>query len=115
MLDVEPLAIGVARLDTVTGSAEPLASAAGVQLEGFERIRWVRGSLVGIQRAPDGGLRAVRVKIENGRATAMEILDGGITATDHPVATVSGDEFYLLVHQADGNANDVVIRRSLVR
>jgi hypothetical protein len=45
----------------------------------------------------------------------MEILDGGITATDHPVATVSGDEFYLLVHQADGNANDVVIRRSLVR
>jgi hypothetical protein len=108
-------ASGVTRLDTVTGAVEALASAPDVPLGGFERIRWVRGSLVGIQRAPDGGLRAVRVKIENGRATAMEILDGGITATDHPVATVSGDEFYLLVHQADGNANDVVIRRSLVR
>jgi hypothetical protein len=60
-------------------------------------------------------LRAVRIKVENGRAAAMEVLDSGITATDHPVATVSGDEFYLLIHQADGNANDVVIRRSLVR
>lgn len=108
-------ASGVARLDTVTGGVEPLASAPDVQLGGFERIRWVRGSLVGIQRASDGGLRAVRIKIENGRAAAMEILDSGITATDHPVATVSGDEFYLLIHQADGNANDVVIRRSLVR
>lgn len=108
-------ASGVARLDTVTGAAEPLASAPDVQLGGFERIRWVRGSLVGIQRASDGGQRAVRIKIENGRAAAMEILDSGITATDHPVATVSGDEFYLLIHQADGNANDVVIRRSVVR
>ena len=108
-------ASGVARLDTVTGAVEPLASAPDVQLGGFERIRWVRGSLVGVQRASDGGLRAVRIKVENGRAVAMEILDSGITATDHPVATVSGDEFYLLIHQADGNANDVVIRRSLVR
>jgi len=108
-------ASGVARLDTVTGTVEPLASAPDVQLGGLERIRWVRGSLVGIQRASDGGLRAVRIKIENGRAAAMEILDNEITATDHPVATVSGDEFYLLIHQADGNANDVVIRRSLVR
>jgi hypothetical protein len=108
-------ASGVVRLDTVTGAVEPLASAPDVPLGGLERIRWVRGSLVGIQRASDGGLRAVRIKVENGRAAAMEVLDTGITATDHPVATVSGDEFYLLIHQADGNANDVVIRRSLVR
>jgi hypothetical protein len=108
-------ASGVTRLDTVTGATETVASAPDVQLGGFERIRWVRGSLVGIQRASDGGLRAVRIKIENGRAAAMEILDSAITATDHPVVTVSGDEFYLLVHQADGSANDVVIRRSLVR
>jgi hypothetical protein len=45
----------------------------------------------------------------------MEVIDAGITATDHPVATVSGDDFFLLVHQASGDGNDVVIRRSSVR
>jgi len=108
-------ASGVARVDTVTGAVHPLTSAPDVQLGGLERIRWARDSLIGIQRLSDGSQRAVRIRLADGRAAAMDVLDSGITATDHPVATVSGDEFYLLVHQASGGGNDVVIRRSSVR
>jgi hypothetical protein len=108
-------ASGVVRVDTVTGAVKSLASSPDVQLGGFERIRWLRDSLVGIQRLSDGSQRAVRIKIADGRVAAMDILDSGITATDHPVATVSGDDFYLLVHQPSGDGNDVVIRRSQVR
>ena len=108
-------ASGVARVDTVSGAVYPLASAPQVQLGGFERIRWARDSLIGIQRLSDGSHQAVRIRIAGMRAVAMEVIDSGITATDHPVATVSGDDFFLLVHQASGDGNDVVIRRGSVR
>ena len=108
-------ASGVARVDTVTGAVHPVTSEPDVQLGGLERIRWARDSLIGIQRLSDGSQRAVRIRIADGRAAAMDVIDTGITATDHPVAAVSGDDFYLLVHQASGSSNDVVIRRSSVR
>jgi len=108
-------ASGVARVDTVTGVVHTLTSSPDVQLGGLERIRWARDSLIGIQRLSDGSQRAVRIRVAEGRAAGMDVLDTGITATDHPVATVSGDEFYLLVQQASGGGNDVVIRRSSVR
>ena len=108
-------AAGIARVDTVTGSVKPLSSSRDVQLIGFERIRWVRGSLVGVQRLSDGTRRAVHIKILDGRAAAMDVIDTDVAATDHPVATVSGDEFYFLVHQTDGDPGDVVIRRSRMR
>ena len=108
-------ASGIARVDTSTGAIEPLTSGRDVQLGGFERIRWARDSLVGVQRLSDGSQRAVRVRIVDGRAAAADVLDGGISATDNPVAAVSGDDFYFLVHQPDGDAADLIIRRSRLR
>jgi hypothetical protein len=108
-------ASGIARVDTVTGATEPVASSPDAPLVGFERIRWARDSLVGIQRLPDGSYRAVRVKIVDRRAAAIDIIDSGISTTDHPVATVSGDEFYVLVHQPASDDGYVVIRRSRLR
>lgn len=106
---------GIARVDTVTGGVKSLSSSRDVQLIGFERIRWARDSLVGIQRLSDGTRRAVHIKLVDVRAVAMDVIDTDLSATDHPVATVSGDEFYFLVHQTDGDPGDVVIRRSRMR
>jgi hypothetical protein len=108
-------ASGIARVDTSTGSVEPLASARDVNVTGFERIRWARDSLVGIQRLADGSRRAVRLRILQGRASGIDIIDSDIALTDDPAATVSGDDFYFLVHQPRGDAGDVVIRRSRLR
>jgi hypothetical protein len=106
---------GIARVDTVTGGVKSLSSSRDVQLIGFERIRWARDSLVGVQRLSDGTRRAVHIKLVDGRAVAMDVIDTDLSATDHPVVTVSGDEFYFLVHQTDGDPGDVVIRRSRMR
>ncbi len=106
---------GIARVDTMTRRVESLSSSRGVQLIGFDRIRWVRDSLVGIQHLPDGTRRAVRIRIVDGRAVAMDIFDTDLSATDPPVVTVSDDDFYFAVHEADGDPGDVVIHRSRMR
>ena len=109
---------GIARVDGATGSVESLAASPDVALAGFERIRWTRNSLVGIQRTSDGRARAVRIKIVEGRAATLEVLDDGLSATDHPIATVSGEDFYLLAREPavpPGDGRDIVIRRSRVR
>jgi hypothetical protein len=93
---------------------EPLAAARDASLAGFERIRWARDSLVGVQRTPDGGERAVRLTIADGRVASIAVIDNDFSSADHPIATVSGDDFYLLVHQSSGDAGDLVIRRSRV-
>jgi hypothetical protein len=109
---------GIARVDAVTGVAEPLAASPNVTLSGFERIRWTRDSLVGVQRTSDGRARAVRVRIVDGRAAMMDIIDEGLSATDGPIGTVSGDDFYLLTAEPSREPDagrDLVIRRSRVR
>ena len=105
---------GIARVDTSSGAVDSLTASRDVPLGGFERIRWARDSLVGVQRLPDGSQRAVRIKVV-GRAARLEIIDGSIAAADRSLATASGDEFYLLVHLPGGDAGEVIIRRSVVR
>jgi DNA-binding beta-propeller fold protein YncE len=106
---------GIARVDTGSGAVTALAGSGEFQMAGLERIRWARGSLIGTQRLPDGSQRAIRIKIVAGRATAIDIIDGGITATDNPLTTASGDEFYVLIHPGSRSPGDVVIRRGVVR
>jgi hypothetical protein len=109
---------GIARVDVVTGAVESLAASPNVTLSGFERIRWTHDSLAGVQRTTDGRERAVRIRIAEGRATTLEVLDDGLSAADRPVGTVSGDDFYLLTAEPSsepGAGRDLVIRRSRVR
>ncbi len=80
---------GVERVDLSNGAVEPLAHSSDVQMTGFERIRWARDSLVGVQRLPDGSQRAVRIRIVAGRAAGVDVIDGGVA--DNPLATASGD------------------------
>ena len=106
---------GIARVDTSSGAVQSLAASRDVQVGGFERIRWARDSLVGVQRLSDGTRRAVRLRIVAGRAARIDIVDSDISATENPLATASGDEFYLLVHPGGRDAGDIVIRRRVVR
>lgn len=106
---------GIARVDTSSGAVESLTGSHDVQLSGFERIRWARDSVVGVQHLADGSQRAVRIKVVGGRAPRIDIVDGSIAATDDSLATASGNEFYVLVHVRGSDADEVVIRRSVVR
>jgi hypothetical protein len=107
-------ASGIARVDISTGAVKAQASAPDVALDGFERIRWAGDSLVGVQRLRDGTRRVVRIRIAGGRAVAIDIIDSDV-ATDRPVVTVSGGEFYFLVHRLGADADEAVIRRSRIR
>ncbi|HEY2904872.1 MAG TPA: hypothetical protein VGJ29_03170 [Vicinamibacterales bacterium] len=103
-------ASGIARVDTLTGAVKALANPRDVALDGFERIRWAGDSLVGVQHVPDASQRVVRIRVADTRAVGIDIIDSG-TATDRSVVTVSGAEFYFLVHRLGDDADDVVIRR----
>jgi hypothetical protein len=107
-------ASGIARVDTVTGAVASLAGARDMPLGGFERIRWARNSLVGVQRLPDGSRRAARIRIVAARAAAIDIIDA-IPAADSAVVTVDDDEFYFVVHPPGDTSGDLVIRRSRIR
>lgn len=106
---------GIARVDTASGAVASLTGSRDVHMGGFERIRWARDSLVGVQRLSDGSQRAVRIKVVAGHAAGIDIIDSSIAATDSPLATASGDEFYMLLHPHAPDAGDLVIRRSVVR
>jgi hypothetical protein len=108
-------ASGIERVDTSSGTVEPVAHSRDVETAGFERIRWARDSLIGVQRLPDGSQRAVRIRIVAGRAAGIDIIDGGIGAADNPLATASGDEIYVLVHPRGREAGELVIRRGVLR
>jgi hypothetical protein len=108
-------AAGIARIDTITGAVDELEGPRDAPLTGFERIRWARESLVGVQRLPDGTRRAARIRIAGGRATGVEAIDADLSPADHPLVTVSADEFFFLVHEPAGETGDIVIRRGRLR
>jgi hypothetical protein len=108
-------ASGIVRVDATSGAVEPLATSPEIALDGFQRVRWLRDSLVGVQRLDAGHVRTARVKITEGRAVAFDVVDDDVAAADQPVVAVSGNEFYLLVHEPGGDAGDVVLRRGRAR
>jgi hypothetical protein len=89
-------------------------AAHGLDLTGLARIRWIHGSLVGLQRVPDGSYRAVRIHLSrDGRtATALDVLDESVRTPNPAAATVSGDAFYYL---ADTGGSETAIRRVIIK
>jgi hypothetical protein len=98
---------GLLRLDLATRKAALMTGPKGVELGGFERIRWHRGALVGIQKARDGSRQVVRLQLNaTGRAvTKATIVDAPVPASDGAVfATVSGDELSYFVSTDEGSS-----------
>jgi len=108
-------ASGIVRVDTETGAVSPVESSPDVPVAGLEHIRWTRDSLVGVQQRPDGGRRAVRIRIVNGRAVSNVVLDGDMQVDGGTAATVSGDELYFVSRQRGTRGEEIVIRRSRIR
>jgi hypothetical protein len=115
---------GIARLDLTARSAQPLAAPTGLWLGGFERIRWYRDSLVGVQAQADGTRRVVRLALGSGglAVTAATVLTAPIAAGTGPTcATIDGDDLYYFVMEphassaGPGMLADVVVERISLR
>jgi hypothetical protein len=100
---------GVVVVDLSSKAVTPLKAAAGVDLAHMSRLRWHKGSLVGIQQS-DSSYRAVRIALDSTgrRATRQQILDASLATTDPTAATIAGGVLYYL---ASGDGAEMVIRK----
>jgi hypothetical protein len=91
-----------------------LKTASGVDLSGLARIRWSRGSLVGLQSGGNGTYRVVRIRLSrDGRsATGVEVLDASVRTPNPAAATMAGDVFYYL---AETGGSELAIRRVMIK
>lgn len=99
---------GISRIDLAGRRAAALSAPKDVALDGFERIRWYRNGLIGVQKLADGTRQVVRLQLNGaGRAVASaKVLETGVPAGDGPVfATVANDQFSYLVGNAPPGAS----------
>jgi hypothetical protein len=100
---------GIVVVDLSSKGTADLKSASGVHLAHVSRLRWHKGSLVGIQQI-DGTYRAVRFRLDSSgrRATRQQVLDEAISTIDPTAATISGGILYCL---ASGEGPEMIIRK----
>jgi hypothetical protein len=108
---------GLARVESSTGAVTAVRGPADVPLGGFKRIRWGPASLIGIQQMPDGGRRAVSIRLTGGRALGIDVFESDMPIANPIAATLSSGDFYFLTSrpQPDGKGNEVVVRRIRLR
>jgi hypothetical protein len=103
---------GIVRVEVGAPTPIPLNGPAGVPLGGFERIRWDRDSLVGVQKT-DGGRRVVRLRLgRTGRAvTAVAVAETNVNMPDPRAATLADHAFYYMTQERDPGGATTVVRR----
>jgi len=120
---------GLARLDLATRRASAIAGPDGVDLGHFERIRWHRNALVGVQVTPDGARRFVRLRLNTTGSRVIEatVIEASLPVGSGPTfATITGDDLYYLVatgaesgisgdRAPGGESVDVVVQRIRLR
>jgi hypothetical protein len=110
---------GIVRLDVSTGAVTPLSGPKDVQLTGFERVRWDRDSLIGIQRLPDGIRRVVSIQLARagGRAVSMDVIAPDVSMPDPMAATLSEHVFYFVTDEPRGSGAgpEIIVRRAHLR
>lgn len=104
---------GIVVVDLATRAVTPLKAASGVNLAHVSRLRWHKGSLVGIQQN-DGAYQAVRFTLDASgrRATRQQILDASLP-TIEPTAAVIADG--ILYYLASGDGSEMVIRKIILQ
>lgn len=102
---------GILKIDLVSKAMTVVEAPEKVDLSGIGWMRWHRGSLVAVQRTPDGASRLLRIRLdEAGRtAKAAEVLDDNVLLAGRTSATISGNVLYYL-SRASGDG-DVAVRR----
>jgi hypothetical protein len=107
---------GIARLEGSTGSPVPVTGAKEEQLAGFERIRWDRDALIGIQHLADGSRQVVHLRLDRSgqRVLAVDVIDPQVSMPDPSAATLSDHVFYFVTREARGNNREfeIVVRRA---
>lgn len=100
---------GIAVVDLVARTVTQVKSASRVNLAHVARLRWHKGSLIGIQQA-DGSYRAVRFTLDRAgrRVTAERILDAPLPSVAPTSATIAGGVLYYL---ASGEGSEMIIRK----
>jgi hypothetical protein len=110
---------GIVRLDVSTGAVTPLSGPKDVQLTGFERVRWDRDSLIGIQRLPDGIRRVVSIQLARagGRAVSLDVIAPDVSMPDPMAATLSEHVFYFVTDGPGGSGAgpEIIVRRAHLR
>jgi hypothetical protein len=99
---------GLVRVDLTGRTATPVAVNGRIDLSGFTRLRWHRGTLVGLREA-DGSVHLVRLRLVRGNGTVSraETLDSIRSASAALALDVLHDELYYLVP----GTPEAVIRR----
>jgi hypothetical protein len=95
---------GIVRLDLPLRNAAPVTAPEGIALGGFERIRWHRSALIGVQLLPDGSRHIVRLQLSrDGAVTDATAIGNALGRDGGPTfVTVSDDDvYYLTTQQAD--------------
>ena len=95
---------GIDRLDLQLRNAAPVTAPVGITLGGFERIRWHRSALIGVQTLPDGSRHVVRLQLSPGGAVTDATVIGSALGRDAgPTFVTISDEdvYYLTTQQAD--------------
>jgi hypothetical protein len=100
---------GISVVDLATRKVTPLKAGSRIDLARVARLRWHKGSLVGIQQA-DGAYRAVRFALDRTgqRVTGAQILDAPLPAVAPTSAAISGGVLYYL---AAGEGTEMIIRK----
>jgi hypothetical protein len=110
---------GIVRLDVSTGAVTPLSGPKDVELTGFERVRWDRDSLIGIQRLADGTRRVVSLRLARtgGRALSMDVIAPDVSMPDPMAATLSEHVFYFVTDEPRGSGAEpeIIVRRAQLR
>jgi hypothetical protein len=89
---------GLSRIDGKSRTATLVTARKGLELGHFERIRWYRNRLVGVQTAADGSKRIVSLNLNaSGKSvTAATIIEASLPAVDPASVTISNDSLAYL-------------------
>jgi hypothetical protein len=106
---------GVLKIDFATRNFAVVEPGEKVELAGLTWIRWVRGSLVGIQRSGEDSYRLVRVRLDDRGRTAksVEVLDEGAPVVGPSSAALVGSTLHYLGRTA--GSDDVIIKKLVVK
>ena len=97
---------GISRIDPKTRTPTAVTARKGLDLGHFERIRWHKNRLVGVQAAADGSRRIVRLELNaSGKSvTAATIIDASLPAGLEPTFVALSNDSLAYLTESDASA-----------